>query len=58
MEHPINKPIDAAENEPSLSVTALVVVLSVVFASYFTVQGAVADLPIDLHRALVDMPRS
>lgn len=56
MEHPINKPIDAAENDPSLSVTALVVVLALVFASYFTVRAVVPELPLHVHRALADMP--
>jgi hypothetical protein len=58
MEHPINKSIDAEENDPSLSVTALVVVLVLVFASYFTLRVAVAELPLHVQRALLEMPRA
>ena len=58
MEHLINKPIDAAENDRSLSGTALVVVLALVFASYFAVRAAVADFPIHVHRAFLDMSPS
>jgi hypothetical protein len=58
MEHPINKPIGAAENDASLSVTALVVVLALLFAFYFRVRVAVPDLTLQVHRALVDTPRA
>lgn len=56
MEHPINKPTDATGNELTLCVTALIVVLALVFASYFTLRAAVAELPV--HLPLVEMPRS
>jgi hypothetical protein len=41
MEHPINRSIDANENDPSLSVTALIVVLALIFGLYFTARVAV-----------------
>jgi hypothetical protein len=56
MEHPINKSTDATENDPSLSVTALIVVLALTFIFYFTVRVAVPELPLLVHSALADMP--
>ena len=56
MEHPINKPIDAVQNDPSLPVTVLVVVLALIFTLYFTVRAAVPDLPLLVHQALADVP--
>ena len=52
MEHSINKTIDAEENDPSLSVTALVVVLALIFTFYFMVRVAVPDLPVHIANAL------
>ena len=56
MEHPINCSIDSAANDPSLSLTALTVVLALVFIVYFTVRAAVPELPLHVHHALTDMP--
>ena len=50
MEHPINKSIDAEEND--LAVTALAVVLALIFAFYFTVRVAVPELPEHVANAL------
>jgi hypothetical protein len=44
------------ENDPSLSVTALIVVLALVFIFYFTLRAAVPDLPLHVHDALADLP--
>ena len=46
MEHPINRSIHAEENDPALSVTALVVVLALLFISYFMLRAAVPELPL------------
>ena len=43
MEHPINR-----ENDLSLSVTALIAVLAVMFTLYFAVRIAMPDLPLSL----------
>ena len=56
MEHPINRSIDPDETDPSLSVTALVVVLALIFTLYFAVRVAVPDLPLHVHHALADLP--
>ena len=56
MEHSINRPIDSEENDASLSVTALVVVLALIFIAYFTVRAAVPELPLLVHHALADVP--
>jgi hypothetical protein len=56
MEHPINRSIDADENDPSLSATALIVVLALIFTFYFTVRFAVPELPFPVHHALADLP--
>jgi hypothetical protein len=56
MEHPINRSIDALENDPSLSVTALTVVLALFFIFYFTVRAAMPELPLHVHHALADLP--
>ena len=53
MEHPINRCIEANENDPCLSLTALIVVLALIFTPYFAVRVAVPELP--LH-ALAGMP--
>lgn len=44
------------ENDLSLSVTALVVVLALVFAFYFMVRALIAELPLQVQRALADVP--
>ena len=44
------------ENDPTLSVTALVVVLALVFACYFTVRAVVQELPLLVYQALMDVP--
>ncbi len=49
MEHPINRSGD--ENDPCLSVTALVVGLALVFTLYFSLRFAVPDLPLQVHHA-------
>jgi hypothetical protein len=54
MEHPINRSTD--ENDPCLSVTALVVVLALIFTLYFSLRFAVPDLPLRVHHALADLP--
>ncbi len=54
MEHPINRCID--ESDPSLSVTALIVVLALVFSLYFALRIALPDLPLHVHDALADLP--
>lgn len=56
MEHPINRSIDALESDPSLSLTALAVVLALFFIFYFTVRAAVPELPLHVHHALADVP--
>ncbi len=56
MEHPINRCIEANENDPCLSVTALIVVLALIFTLYFTVRAALPDLPLHVHHALADLP--
>ena len=56
MEHPINRGMAANENDPSLSVTALVVVLALIFTVCFTVRAALPDLPLHVHKALADLP--
>lgn len=56
MEHEINRCLEAKENDLSLSVTALIVVLAVTFALYFAVRTAVPDLPLHLHHALAELP--
>jgi hypothetical protein len=53
MEHPINRSID--EKDACLSVTALVVVLALVFTLYFSLRFAVPDLPLQVHHALADL---
>ena len=54
MEHPINRSLD--ESDRSLSVTALIVVLALVFTLYFSLRFAVPDLPLQVHHALADLP--
>ena len=54
MEHPINRSLD--ESDACLSVTALVVVLALVFTLYFSLRFAVPDLPFQVHHALADLP--
>ena len=49
MEHPINR------SELGLSVTALAVVLALIFTFYFTVRAAVPDLPLRVHHVLADL---
>jgi hypothetical protein len=44
------------ENDPSLSVTALIVVLALVFTLYFALRVAVPDLPLHMQHALADLP--
>jgi hypothetical protein len=44
MEHRINRALD--EDDACLSVTALVVVLALVFTLYFSLRVAVPDLPL------------
>ena len=44
------------ENDSSLSVTALIVVLALVFAFYFTVRAVVAELPLLVQNALAAVP--
>lgn len=56
MEHAINRSIDATENDPSLSVTALTVVLALFLISYFTLRAVVPELPLHVHHALADLP--
>lgn len=56
MEHPINRSLDATENDPSLSVTALTVVLALFLISYFTLRAVVPELPLHVHHALADLP--
>jgi hypothetical protein len=56
MEHPINKPADAIENDASLSVTALIVVLALVFTLYFAGRAAVPLLPDHVYHALAALP--
>ena len=56
MEHPINRSIDAHDNNASLSVTALTAGLSLVFGVYFALRIALPDLPLDMHHALADLP--
>jgi hypothetical protein len=56
MEHPINRSTDATENDPSLSVTALIVVAALIFIFYFAVRVAVPELPLLVHTALAAMP--
>lgn len=55
MEHPINRSIDADENDPSLSVTALMVVLALIFVVYFVMRAAVPELPLHVLHALADL---
>ena len=54
MEHPISRSLD--ENDSSLSVTALGVVLALLFSAYFIVRAAVPDLPLRVHHVLADLP--
>ena len=54
MEHPINRSID--ENDRCRSVTALIVVLAVVFTLYFALRVALPDLPLQMHHALAHLP--
>jgi hypothetical protein len=54
MEHPMNRSTD--ESDPSLSVTALIVVLALVFTLYFALRIALPDLPLHMHHALADLP--
>ena len=56
MEHSFNRSTDADENDASLSLTALVVVLALIFISYFTLRAAVPELPFLVHQALADVP--
>lgn len=56
MEHPINRSIDANEIDASLSVTALAVVLALMFIVYFAVRVAVPELPLHVHHALTHLP--
>ena len=56
MEHPINRSLDATENDSSLSVTALTVVLALFLISYFTLRAVVPELPLHVHHALADLP--
>jgi hypothetical protein len=44
------------ENDPSLSVTALIVVQALVFTLYFSLRLAVPDLPLHVHHALAHLP--
>jgi hypothetical protein len=44
------------ENDSSLSVTALIVVLTLMFTLYFTLRAAVPDLPLHMHHALANLP--
>ena len=56
MEHPIHRSIDSDEDDPALSVTALVVVLARIFSFYFAVRVALPELPDNLHHFLADLP--
>ena len=56
MEHPINRSICEDADDPSLSVTALVVVLAVIFAFCFAVRVALPELPDQVHHFLADFP--
>ena len=44
------------ESDPSLSVTALIVVLALFFSLYFALRIALPDLPLHMHHALADLP--
>jgi hypothetical protein len=44
------------ENDPSLSLTALVVVLGLVFSLCFALRIALPDLPLYVHDALAELP--
>jgi hypothetical protein len=46
----------ANDTDPSLSITALITALALLFALYFTVRAAVPDLPLHVHHALADLP--
>ena len=50
--------MDGSADDSSVSVTALVVVLVLVFASYFTVRAVLPELALHVNRALMEMPRS
>jgi hypothetical protein len=56
MEHAINRCSGANEDDLSLSVTALVVVLGLFFTLYFALRMAVPDLPLHVYNALADLP--
>ena len=55
MEHPINRSFDEPENDPSLSVTALAVVLALFFIFYFTLRAAIPELALEVHHSLADV---
>jgi hypothetical protein len=54
MDHPISRSLE--ENDSSLSVTALGVVLALLFSVYFIVRAAAPDLPLRVHHVLADLP--
>jgi hypothetical protein len=56
MEQAIDRSIGGHENDLSRSVTALIVVLAVLFTFYFGLRVAVPDLPLHVHHALADLP--
>ena len=56
MEHPLNRSINANENDSCLSVVALIVVLALILALYLVLRAAVPGLPLLVHRALADLP--
>jgi hypothetical protein len=58
MEHAIDRSITGHEDDLSLSVTALIVVLAALVAFYFVLRVAVPDLPLHVHEALADLPRA